>query len=104
LNLDKVEIYYSGNQIAIGGGAAASSVYFQRLPFDLKIDNADPVTLSFSSANLSAVTDNGTYLTGFEASGTGNINAFSMPEPSAGVLFLLGAAGALLHYRRRRQV
>lgn len=109
LNLDTVDIFYVGNEIAIGGGAAASSVAYQDLPFDLVLDESDTVTIAFSSGLLSGVTDDGTVLTGFSASGTGNMGGMAIastppvPEPSTCLLLLLGVVG-LVGGRRRTTV
>lgn len=109
LNLETVEVFYAGGEIAIGGGAAASSVTFQSLPFGLALDQSDRITIAFSSSHLSGVTDNGSFLTSFGASGTGGISGTAMagppapiPEPPAAILMLLGTVGLASYSRRGR--
>ncbi|MFN4242578.1 MAG: hypothetical protein ACK4PI_05005 [Tepidisphaerales bacterium] len=67
----------------------------QALPFALTV--ADPVTVSFSlQIDPGTLTSSGGFITGFEASGTGEIRA--IPEPAAMGLLVPG----LLALRRRR--
>lgn len=67
----------------------------QALPFALTV--ADPVTISFSlQIDPGTLTSSGGFITGFEASGTGEIRA--IPEPAAMGLLVPG----LLALRRRR--
>jgi hypothetical protein len=101
LNIDQAQVFYSGFQVFISGGGAATSIPFQNLPFGLVVDTSMPVTFAFSSANMSAVTDNGVSLTGFNASGTGNIQATLVPEPGVGILLGLGMIAAVGSRRRR---
>lgn len=102
LNLDEVIVSYTGMKIAIAGGAAAASVPVpQMLPFGLEFHEMETITIAFSSANLSSVTDDGMFLTGFSASGTGNISGTLVPEPSAVVLLMLGMVGLLVNRYRR---
>lgn len=102
LNLDEVTIGYTGSSIAIFGGATASSVPTQMLPDGLEFDETKPITVSFSSANLTDVTDAGGFLTGFKAAGTGDISGTLVPEPTSAALLLGGFAFAAVGVRRRK--
>ena len=90
--------------IAAGGveialfGAAAASTGNQNLPFDLVM--GDTVSFTFSSTNFSA-SDNGTYLTGFTASATGNVTGSVVPVPAAVWLFGSGLLGLVGVARRK---
>ena len=101
LNLDTVDVFYTGSEIAIAGGALASSVPAQLLPFGLVLDEFEAVTIAFSSSNLSGVTDDGAFLTGFATEGTANISGTLVPEPSALALLGLGACGFVVVRRRK---
>lgn len=102
LNFDQdVELAYLGNAIkVIAGGATVSSVGLQTFFPGLAFDANEPITIAFSSANMSGITDNGTFLTNFKASGTGNIAG--VPEPSTLVLAGLAGLGCLYAVRRRK--
>lgn len=87
------------SDFAFAGSLASISA--QNLPFDLIID--DPVTVSFSTQiDQATLTDDGTNITGFAASGTGEIAGQYIPEPSTLALLLTGIFGILLHGRRQR--
>ena len=101
LNLDTVDVFYLGGNIAIGGGALATSVPLQDLPFGLVLDDFEDVTIAFSSANLTGITDDGTFLTGFDASGTGNVNGQLVPEPSTFIMAAMGLMSVLFLTRRK---
>jgi uncharacterized protein (TIGR03382 family) len=77
-------------------GAAVGVGSAQNLPFGLQV--ADPVTLSFSAqVDPGSLTNAGGFITGFEASGTGEYRA--IPAPASAALLALGAAAG---WRRRR--
>ena len=105
LNLTSLDVFYTGNGFIIAAGGKVSSVAGQSLPFGLAdIDVTKDVTVAISSANLSGITDDGTNLTAFSASGTGNIKATLVPEPSTLVGLLMGAVAlAASVWRRRRR-
>jgi hypothetical protein len=98
LDLDSVNITY----VDIAGlaqftfGASISPSYAQNLPFGLTI--VGPVTVSFSAqVDSNSITSAGGFITGFNASGTGEYTA--IPAPAS--VLLLGI-GALVGVRRRR--
>jgi len=81
-------------------GAAVSDVFAQNLPFDLVI--GEPITVSFSAqVEAGSITDDGTFITGFEASGTGEIGGTQVPEPTAALLLVLGTLASAMISRRR---
>lgn len=102
LNVDSMQFFYTGAEISITIAGLASSLSAQDLPFGLAFDANDPITIVLSSANLSNVTSEGGFLTGFNAAGTGNIAGTLVPEPSSMALAGLGLAAMALAYRRRR--
>ena len=101
LNIKDLQVTYSGFKFFVASGGKADSVVFQDLPFGLQIDENDDVTLVVSSSNLTNVTDDATYLTGFDAFGTADINGVLVPEPSS-LMALAGMAAIGLLIRRRR--
>lgn len=101
LNIDQFQVYYSGYKIAMATSGAAASLISQNLPFLVAFtEPIDTIAIVLSSAKLSNVTDNGVYLTGFEASGTGNISGEGYPVPEPSLLTLLGL-GIVPLLRRR---
>ena len=86
-------------EIAIFGAAVASTGN-QDLPFGLVM--GDQVTLTFSSTNFTSEND-GTDLTNFTASATGNVTGTLVPIPSAVWLFGSGVLG-LVGIARRKTV
>jgi hypothetical protein len=86
------------------------SVVAQNLPFDLNLNSSDQVSLLLSSSNLTNVTNNTNYFTGFNAFGTCDINGTmapnsgEVPEPTAIVaLFSLATTGLVAFFFRRRK-
>jgi hypothetical protein len=81
--------------------AAISDDFAQNLPFGLAMD--DPVTVSFSAQiDPGTRTTGAGLITGFEASGTGEIAGPAVPEPASGLLLMLGALAIASVARRRR--
>lgn len=114
LELDAVSATYIRNQIGsfvqlsfIAGGPAAS-VVSQDLPFELEIDEGQPITIRVSSVNIASIEDDGVYLTEFLArSGTANVSGVLVPEPACfAALLAIGVIGLEIgawRKRRRRQ-
>ncbi|MDA0660624.1 MAG: hypothetical protein O2931_05925 [Planctomycetota bacterium] len=101
LDVDGFQVFYSGNQLSIAATELASNLRIQDLPFGLEISPTDEIKIIISSANLSEVTEAGGFLTGFKASGTGNIRGHSVPEPVLAGLGLLTFVGMVLSNRNR---
>jgi hypothetical protein len=104
LDLDNVSVTYvdvSGLvQFTFGAAVAASNA--QNLPFALEI--GDPVTLSFSAQlDAGSKTTAGGFVTGFRATGTGEIRGEAIPEPSTIALLGMGALAVPVMLRRRRR-
>jgi hypothetical protein len=103
IDLGEVGITYTDtNGVQLISGTATSNVLAQNLPFGLVID--EPLTITFSAQVLpGTLTDNGSDITGFDASGSGNISepVTAVPAPAAGALFA-AAFVALLAGRRRK--
>jgi hypothetical protein len=105
LDIDTMQFFYTGSQIAISVSGLASGLHAQDLPFNLEYDANLPITIVMSSASLSAVTSSGGFLTGFRAAGTGNVagTGFLVPEPSGIALAALGLLGLAACWRRRHR-
>ena len=91
LNIDTMQLFYTGSKIAISVSGVASSLFAQSLPYGLEYDATKPITIVVSSANLTNVTSAGGFLTGFNAAGTGNVAGtgdVSIPSPEPGTLTL----------------
>lgn len=102
LDIASFQVFYSGSGISMATTGVATSSSFQDLPFNLELIETEPIKIVFSSANLSDITDDGTFLTGFRAAGTGNISGTGIPEP--GTLALLGLGMIALARRAKRRV
>ncbi len=98
LQIDKFSLFYTGNKVAMAAAGQSTSIWAQSLPFGLAFDPSQPISVVFSSANLTNVTTSGDFLKGFDAAGTGNISGTLAPEPCTLVLLTLG--GLLLGRRR----
>jgi hypothetical protein len=104
LNVKQLTLSYSGYGIFIAVGGLADSIAAQNLPFGLELSAQDQVSLLFSSSNLTNVTSNGNYLSGFNAFGTSDVNGTQkIPEPSSIIALLSLATTALISLVRRRR-
>jgi hypothetical protein len=102
LDLGEVSVTYVdvAGQIQFLFGAAVAASNVQNLPFGLEI--GDPVTLSFSAQLASGTkTTNGGFVTGFSATGTGEIRGEAIPEPSTVALLGMAAVAIPVCLRRR---
>jgi hypothetical protein len=103
LNVGTMQVFYSGSEIFIVGGGLASGLFAQDLPFDIEFDPSQDITISFVSAALDNVTDDGEFLTGFNFSGTGNVRGTRLiPEPATAGLALMSACVLAAFLARRR--
>jgi hypothetical protein len=101
VGLGEVNITYVDvlNIVQFTFGAAVSNVFAANLPFGLEI--GDPITVSFSAqVTPGTLTNDGTFITGFRATGTGEIRGTLIPEPSACVLAGLGLIAFAASRRR----
>lgn len=105
LNVDVMQFFYTGSQIAISVSGLATSLGTQALPFDLEYDPTQPITIVVASAQLTNVTTAGGFLTGFNAAGTGNVagTGFLVPEPTALATMAAALAGLVVVGRRQRE-
>jgi hypothetical protein len=102
VDLEDVTITYIDvlNVVQFTFGAAVSDTFAQNLPFGLVFD--EPISVSFSAPIVAGtLTDNGTDITGFEASGSGEFRGPAVPEPTAICLAMIGGL-ACFGLRRNR--
>jgi hypothetical protein len=100
VDLDEVNITYVDvlNVVQFAFGAAISDTFAQNLPFNLVI--GDPVTVSFSAqVSAGSLTSAGGFVTGFSATGTGEIRGPLVPEPAT---CMLAACGLIALVVRRQ--
>jgi hypothetical protein len=101
LNVNDTQVTYNAGAVSVTGSGTVASIYAQNLPFGITI--GQPIVFSFS-ANVTdgTLTTSGGNVTGFSASGTGEVTG--VPEP--GLLLLLGTAfvgiGGWVRRRARR--
>ena len=105
VDVDNLEVIYSDlGIIEFVFGGAVGEIFFQNvpsLPPGTFVDN--PITISFAAQVApGSVTNDGTFLTGFTATGAGTIQGNLVPEPATSCLFFLAASLGLL--RRSRVV
>jgi hypothetical protein len=102
LDLDEVSVTYVdfAGQIQFVFGAAVAASNAQNLPFGLQV--GDPVTLSFSAQlDAGSKTTGGGFVTGFSATGTGQVRGEAVPEPSTVALLGMAAVAIPVYLRRR---
>jgi hypothetical protein len=102
LDLGEVTVAYNDvlGLVQLTFGAAVADSAVQNLPFGLQV--GQPVTVSFSAQVVPGTrTTGGGLVTGFEASGTGEIQGPLVPEPAAGMLAVIGSLATMTLSRRR---
>ena len=94
-----VTFFDSGVAQFVFGAEVTSDIFDQDLPYGLIMGT--PVEVSFS-ANIDEGTyfDDGDFITGFEASGTGEMTGPLIPEPTTLAMALAGVIGLFSHRRR----
>ena len=97
-----VTAYYTGNEIGITIVGSNTGIKTQqglenRLPAWPGFSAFETIKFSFSSSNLTDVSDNGEFLTQFRAGGSGTLT--QIPEPGS---LAVAGIGALFLLRRRR--
>ncbi len=97
-DISNVQVFYSGNEIGVTGVSSSVDIFLQDLPFGLEIDENEPVSVSFSGL-IDNLTDDGTFVTSFDASGSAQVRGEVVPEPAT--LSLLGLGGIAMLRRRR---
>lgn len=91
LEIDTVQVNYSGSQISIQGSGLATGVFQQDLPYGLELDASKPITFDFTGTGITNLTDDGVYLTGFNLAGTGTITGTLVPVPVPAAVWLFGS-------------
>jgi hypothetical protein len=93
LNLASMNAYYvPANPGIVFVGGNIKTVGSQNLPFNLKLSEADPITISLVGSGLTDVVTSGDYVTSFHGSGTCLVDGKSfvpVPEPVSGILLAL---------------
>ncbi len=101
IDLEEVNISYIDvqNIVQFTFGAAVSEVFGQNLPFGLLI--GDPISVSFSAqVTPGTKTTSDGFVTGFDATGTGEIRGTLIPEPASCLLAAFGLIGCLAVRRK----
>ncbi len=83
----------SGSAAALSGRGIAARLVGQSLPFGLVA--GEPIEVLFLLNSLSNVTNNGTFLTGLNGAGSGQVTATAVPEPTSLLLVGTGVAALL---------
>jgi PEP-CTERM motif len=103
LQLGAAEVVYvsvSVVQLNFVLAAGSANVLGQLLPIEGELE--DVVAISFSTnIDNNTLTDDGSYITGFEANGTGEIEGILVPEPSTICMLGIGALSLFLIRRKR---
>ena len=100
LDIESFDIFYTGFDIAIFGNGFATEVA-QDLPLGPGIIPGSEVSISFST-QVDVLTDDGSVVTSFESSGTGEVRGAAIPEPGTLLLSLLGSlVGCMMALRYR---
>lgn len=102
VDLSQVNVTYIDvmNLVQFSFGAAISDTFVQNLPFGLQL--GDPVTVSFSAqVDPGTRTTGGGLVTGFRASGTGEIRGPQVPEPASCALAACGLIAIVAGHRRK---
>jgi len=110
LEVSQVMVTYdpgSAAPIGVTAIAVADSLFYQNLPSFLggqQFDTTQPINITFSASDLANVTSSGGFLTGFDASGNGNIRGTisGVPEPSEYLMAGLGLLGLGYFIRRKK--
>lgn len=91
LDLASFDITYTGFSIAVFGNGVATEAA-QDLPFGLALAPGDTVTVSFST-QIDTIVEGPDFVESFTSSGTGEVSAEAVPEPSSLFVTFLGLLG-----------